>query len=271
MNSYEKYIVLFDEYGTATFKENSESDIFAGTSILYRAEDEQQIFDSLDEFLRFSRKKPLKNKDINNERAIRIANALCATNIQIVFKYLNLRDKNYQDVISNYELIGNFARKIVRGIRGRKISQILHHEILNNCIMGIIGNHLEHILQGRLQYEIFIDNLSIPNSDRHLSLNYGAESLQHHIQDLANKFDKIVKILIPEIQLLDTDSKRKRLIDAISSVFSRAFDKKHKQFSEDALKTLEQGFGNDFEYEDITIPETEFIARLTNEFAAQKF
>ncbi|MCI0697222.1 hypothetical protein L0337_35115 [candidate division KSB1 bacterium] len=272
METVERFIILFDEAGTPTFKEESETDIFAGIAILYPYLREEEIFDTFKETLGFSRKAPLKAQNISERRAQEIANLACDKLPMIVFNYVELRNNAFAKTILDYESLVSFGRKIVRGAKPRKVSQILHSRLLDNCVHKCILNHLEHETQGNFQYDISIDNWSIPKDDQSIELDHRATSFKKATQLLLNKCHKNINISIPEIKLLKKDGSRKRLIDAMASITSRAFfARNHPRFSEKPFRILEGYLGRSFECNNITNDEILFIKQMIQKFANEHF
>lgn len=74
--SSEKLIVLFDEYGTPTLRQDRESEFFIGVGACYKNSDELIIFDQIEGLIGLQNKKPLKNNRISIGRAIKIAEVL---------------------------------------------------------------------------------------------------------------------------------------------------------------------------------------------------
>lgn len=272
METVERFIVLFDEAGTPTFKEKSEADIFAGIAILYPYLREKDVFDAFKKTLGFSRKGPLKTKDISERRAQEIANLACDKLSIIVFNYVELRNNEFAKTIQDYESLVSFGRKIVRRAKPRKVGQILHARLLDNCVHKCIINHLEHETQGNFQYDISIDNWAIPEDDQYIELGYRATSLKKTTQRLLNKLHRNVNISIPEIRLLEKDGERKRLIDALASITSRAFfARNHPRFSEEPLRILQSHLGRSFECLNITNDEILFTKQMIQKFANEHF
>ncbi|MCH7519535.1 MAG: hypothetical protein IH964_10995, partial [Candidatus Dadabacteria bacterium] len=68
-------IVLFDEFGTPSFKDINTNNYFMGVSALYELDKEEDILNALDQSMGLSKSKPLKNDKIGKQRAITISNA----------------------------------------------------------------------------------------------------------------------------------------------------------------------------------------------------
>ncbi len=61
--------VLFDEFGTPTFRTDRESDYFLGVGVVYPREVEDDLFKQADELFGLSNRNPLKNSRIAVPRA----------------------------------------------------------------------------------------------------------------------------------------------------------------------------------------------------------
>jgi len=260
-------IVLFDEFGTPTFNQKGESDIFAGIAVLYNLEEESDIFSNLKDVLSLESSKPHKSRTINNIKAVKIAKIASSNLNQIVFNYIELNNKLYIDTIENYEKVISFGRKIYRGVKPRKVSQIMHSRLLDNCIHKCIMNHLDGKSNTAYQYKIYLDNWAIPNCDKHIELEQRVESLEKYTQHLLDGSNKNVKIIIPAINLLVKDNNRKRLIDGMMSIISRAFfNTNHPRFTKLPLNKLQSILGKKIKISNITNDEIEFINELIVEF-----
>lgn len=210
-------IVLFDESGTPTINNDSRTDWFLGVSVRYEEADEEMIFEKSRDIFYLSKSSPVKNDGINNLRAIKMALLLIDLPLHICVSKIDLSNSIFREHITSYESFGNIARSTYRGIRNRPIAQIIHTHILDHCLFNTIESHV-NVKNEESIFKIFIDNWSIPKNDIDTSLKYRASSLQRQISSLKNK-----TIAIHPINLLIKDSKRKRFIDSIASIVSRAY------------------------------------------------
>ena len=108
--------------------------------------------------------KPLKNRQISNERAIRIATSLCNLPIKMVVCEIDLNNQIFIETLKQYAESSNQIRIRERAVKERPIAQIIHSKILSNCLFEIITLCLEQN-QSKNGFSIFIDNWSIPQSD----------------------------------------------------------------------------------------------------------
>src|SRR5262245_13982879 len=109
--TFEKTIILFDEYGTPTFKEDRENEFFLGVSVSYKLSDEERIFNQVASLIGLQNIKPLKNNRISNERAVQIAEALKKLPLFVVVVAINLSDENLIKTVSEYHDVGDKIRE----------------------------------------------------------------------------------------------------------------------------------------------------------------
>jgi len=212
----EKIIVLFDEYGTPTLRQDRESEFFIGVGACYKNSDELIVFHQIEGLIGLQNKKPLKNNRISTERAIKIAELLIQLPIFLVAVTIDLSNTDFIETVTEYKHISNQIRKKERNIKERPIAQLVHSKILSNCLFESITLCLENS-QAIKRFEIFIDAWSIPSKDIALYLNFRTESLSTHISNL------FPNVVVQHIQLLEDDTKRKRFIDSVTSVVSRKY------------------------------------------------
>jgi hypothetical protein len=212
----DKIIVLFDEYGTPTLRQDRESRIFIGVGACYKNSDELMIFHQIEDLIGLQNKKPVKNNRLPPERAVKIAQELKQLPIFFVVVTIDLSNIDLIETVTEYQRISNQIRKKERNIKERPIAQIIHSKILSNCLFESITLCLENS-QDLKTFEIFIDAWSIPAKDIPLYLNFRTESLSRHISDL------FPNVTVQHIQLLKDDTKRKRFIDSVTSVVSRKY------------------------------------------------
>ena len=255
-----KVLVLFDEFGSPTFDKGNNT--FVGVAVLYEHSEECEIFNSLKELMGLSNSKPLKNDRISKGRAIRIAKEIAHQNIKVNVKYLNLTNTTLREYTKTYTVFGNFSRKLWRGIEGRKDAHFLHSQVLQSCLFDIISRYTAISTIQKHHIEIIVDDWSYPKTDTHIVLDYSAENLQKHIQELINNHDNSdTTVTIEPIQFFGpTNSPRATFIDVLTSVISRSFvDKSNVKFDTQPLVELSKELVDDFVVEDITISTIEFI------------
>jgi len=214
--SSEKIIVLFDEYGTPTLRNDRENKVFIGVATCYKNSDELNIFYEISELIGLQNNRPLKNNRITAERAIEIAKKIKQLPIFYVVVTIDLSNTDLIETVTEYQHISNQIRKKERNIKERPVAQIIHSKILSNCLFESITLCLENS-QDLKTFEIFIDAWSIPAKDVPLYLNFRTESLSRHISDL------FPNVTVQHIQLLEEDTKRKRFIDSVTSVVCRKY------------------------------------------------
>ncbi len=135
--------------------------------------------------------------------------------------------------------------------------------MLDTCLFQSIVNDLEKKSNKNCHYELFIDNWSFPKNDDEISLEYRSESLEQKIQALLSKLNKGIKISISHLNVLKEDSKRKRFIDVLASIVSRAYLKpNHERASEDPIEVLANLSGSNFREDDITAYEVQFMKKF---------
>lgn len=260
-----KIVVLFDEFGTPTFKNTNTSEFFLGVSALYEFSEEAKIFNALNTHMGLSNSKSLKNNRIDNKRANDIAQETINHNLRITAKYLNLSNPilhNYTDV---YMKFGNFSRKLWRGVKERKDVHFLHSQILETCLFDIISRYVEGNVVGRYHFEICIDDWSYPETDTHIILEYSAESLQKHIQAFIYEYITTeTEIIIEPIKFFGSiKNRRESFIDSLTSIISRSFlDNSNSKFDDQPVRELKKGLGSNFVLHDITADTINFINEM---------
>lgn len=214
--SSEKIITLFDEYGTPTFRQDRENELFIGVGVSYKYSDEGIIFHQIKDLIGLQNKKPVKNNRISTERVITIAEILKQLPLFLVVVAIDLSNRDLIETVTEYHCISNQIRKKERDIKQRPIAQIIHSKVLSNCLFESITLCLENS-PSLNKFDVFIDNWAIPTEDISLYLNFRTESLSRHISKL------FPNIAVQPIQLLEDDTKRKRFIDSVASVISRNY------------------------------------------------
>ena len=251
IENHNNIIVLFDEHATPVFGPSRQKDYFVGVGVTYNLKDEKQIFSACDELCGLGNAKPLKNHKIRNSRAVEISKLLIKRPVQIVISKLDLTDKNFEDKVNLYEELGNFMRPIHRDVSGRRQAHILHSRILDPALFESISRYLEYVPKSSI-FEIYIDNWSLPDSDKEIVLEYTSESLEKKITELHNDFFPNISITARSLELLVVDTSRKRFVDVVTSVVSRAIPLNSKISSEEPLKIIlsnPQNFDKDFTQE----------------------
>ncbi len=101
--SSEKIIVLFDEYGTPTLRQDRESEFFIGVGACYKNSDELIIFHQIEGLFGLRNKKPLKNNRISTERAIKISKELKQLPIFLVVVTIDLSNIDLIETVTEYQ------------------------------------------------------------------------------------------------------------------------------------------------------------------------
>ncbi len=232
-------IILFDEQGTPTFNIERETDFFLGIGAAYDESIEKSIFDSISELFGLKKSKPLKNRNISSSKAVEISKVLSSLPILIDIAFMDLSNSKFHKIVTEYEEKSSAKRNNVRRVRKRPISQILHTFILDGVLFELIAKSIQKYSYISI-VKIYMDNWSMPKSDKGIALKYRSESLQKNIRNVLTKIGIVENsIEVKPIQLLQKDSYRKRFIDVIASVVSRAFlERSNKRFSEEPLKNI---------------------------------
>jgi len=252
--------ILFDEFGTPTFEKDKETTAFGGIAVSYYERTEEEIFAKCDSLFSLSTKRPRKNRTLSKERAIRIADMVSTLPVGIVVNVVDLTNKEFRATAKVYERLSNAERTKHRKVREQPFAQYLHGRILDNCVLKCISNHAiqESIFESI--YKIYVDNWAIKKADIEIFIELRADSLERNIQRLLTKLGTDTKIKVPPLSLLDVDSKRKRFIDILASVISRAFmDESHDRYSEVPLTRMRASSGSRFEFDDVTREEIRFM------------
>lgn len=237
MEDHNNIIVLFDEHATPVFGPSRQKDYFVGVGVTYNLQDEKQIFSACESLFGLGNAKPLKNQRIGTSRAVEISKLLIKLPIQIVISKLDLTDKNFEDKVNVYEELGDFMRSIHRDVSGRPLAQILHSRILDPALFESISRYLEYVPKNSI-FEIYIDNWSFPESDKEMILQDTSKSLEEKITELHNAFFPNISITARSLELLVVDTSRKRFVDVVTSVVSRAIPLNSKISSEEPLNII---------------------------------
>ena len=264
-----KIVVLFDEFGTPTFKNNNTSDFFLGVAALYELSDEDKIFNALDGHMGLSNTKSLKNGRIKVARANEIAKEIVKHDVKINAKYLDLTNPLLHHYTEFYTKFGNFSRNLWRRVKDSKDAHFLHSQILEDCLFDIISRFIEDNTPGKYRFEICIDDWSYPTTDRNIVLEYSPQSLQKHIQEFINgSIIKDAVIIIEPIKFFGSiNIRRESFIDALTSIISRSFiDRDNNKFDLQPLNELIKGIGNNIVIEDITVATINFTHETIYKF-----
>lgn len=222
-------VVLFDESGTPTIKDDPRTDWFLGVGIAYEQSAEEMIFARCKDAFGLAKSRPLKNNGIGNSRAVCIAKILADLPVSLFVSRVNTADLKYRETIVDYEDFGNKVRQKFRQVRERPVAQIIHSHILDYCLFHLITGYFEQG-GGDAAFTVFIDNWSIPEKDIDISRSFRVESLYERISSLHRRFPAEGQLVsIKSLELLTEDSSRKRFVDVVASIFSRAYLKRDSQ------------------------------------------
>jgi hypothetical protein len=253
-------ITLFDEYGTPTLRQDRENEIFVGVAVSYKNSDEKIVFDNLEKLICLNKSKPLKNSQISTEKAIKIAEKITHLPIYIATVTINLSNQEFVEAVTEYHRISNEIRNCKRKIKDRPIAQIIHSKVLSNCLFEAITLCLE-TSSNINEFNVFIDNWSIPDKDVSIYLKNRSESLSRKISMLFPNVD------IKPIELLVQDTKRKRLIDSVTSVVSRNYyNISNNKYSSEPFYFLFSTESINSINIDITKKETGLMNKMLNDF-----
>ena len=249
-------ITLFDEYGTPTLRQDRENEIFVGVAVSYRKSDEKKVFENVRNLIGFNKSKPLKNAQISTRKAIQIAETLISLPLYLSVVTIDLSNRAFIETIIKYHQISNEIRNCERKIKDRPIAQIIHSKVLSNCLFEAITLCLE--TSSKLnEFNVFIDNWSIPAKDISIYLKYRSESLSKNIRKLFPNVD------VKPIELLEQDTKRKRFIDFVTSVVSRNYhNETSDKYSNEPFNILFSSKSIHTINKDITEKETEMMNKM---------
>ncbi|HEX3033888.1 MAG TPA: hypothetical protein VHT73_01990 [Thermodesulfobacteriota bacterium] len=249
-NFERQIIILFDEQGTPTFRPDRETDYFLGVAVSYELYNEKEIFNTCNRLFGLSNNRPLKNRQISNSRAEEISDLIIQLPIQAVVRSLSLSNHEFQQVMTLYEELGNLLRRKHRQIRERPLAQILHSNILDECIFNSMVNNMERYPSNSI-FSAYIDDWSISRNDIKIYLEYRSQSIEDRVNSLFEKFNMDCRIVFSPISLLNEDSPKKRLIDVFTSAISRSFLRdNNERFSKVPLQKILTIENN--QYEDFT-------------------
>jgi hypothetical protein len=218
---YER-IVLFDEQGTPTFRNDRETNLFLGVTAIYNPINEVMIFDSCKELFGLDNCSPVRNNEIGRKRANDISDLLITLPIEIMIASINLDNIELQNSVILYENLGTVIRNKYRGIKGRPLAHFLHSHILSECLFESIRGNVESE-KHNITYSIFIDAWSMPKSDKRTYVIERPKSIETNMNKLFAYRGFPFRVKLSPISLLDKDNTKKRFIGIIASIISRAF------------------------------------------------
>lgn len=221
----EKIIYLFDESGRAILSP-TDPHIFLGVGVLYDESNEDYLFKTCNELFCLSTKDPLKNIKISNELALTIAQKIVELKIPIVCTWIDLNNKNLITTIKScIDLLVELKKyHYLRGSR-RKKAHYLHDKILDKNIFQIL-DFLSNINDVTIRLKPYIDMWPIPRLEKNVKLISRSNSIEEKIKEITRYFEQNISFKVDEFKLLkNPKNKRKRFIDIITSIVTRAFIK----------------------------------------------
>ena len=215
--------VLFDESGTPLIFGKYRFDWFLGCGVRYEQSAETEIFARCNETVGLSKNKPLKNNRISIDRVIRVARVLMDLPLSINVSGIDTTDPEYRRIVKNYRHFAKKARATQRPVvHDRSTGPIIHAHVLDHCLFHSISGCFE--ARGRdTHVSVFIDNWSVPGNDVDVYFEERAGTLNLSISSLCSRHHLGRPLSIRRIEMLKDDTNRKRFVDVVTSVFSRAF------------------------------------------------
>lgn len=233
-------VILFDESSEPVISDDYRTDWFIGVGVAYEKSDEEIIFSKSKAHFGLMNSKPLKNDRISNNRVIKIIKVLEDLPVSIYVSGVNTANPILRKVIGDYECFGEKNRLKFRKVRKRPIPQIIHSQVLDHCLFNLIVSYFED-RGSEAAFDVFIDNLSIPENDIYISLEHRATSMFNKIWSLCSDFAQGRLISIAPLELLSKDSSRKRFVDVVASTFNKAYLKpNYKKYSIEIVEILKK-------------------------------
>ncbi|MCH7733371.1 MAG: hypothetical protein IIB44_12840 [Candidatus Marinimicrobia bacterium] len=258
-------ILLFDEHGTPTFRDDRESDYFVGVGVSSNLVYWDRIINECRSLFGLDNSRPVKNRNLGLSRINTISSLLLTLPITWVVIVLDLSNEDLIRVINLYNEYGNELRRHHRGIRGRPVAQILYQQIINHVIFESIQRDIE-LNPIDTNFNIYIDNWSIPINDRTTMIDLMRSSMEARTNEITTSYFPNASVTINNYELLIEDSHKKRFIDIITSVASRAFFPESDERYSSQVDTIITSNQSIF-YEDITSTTTEFLIDFMNRTA----
>ena len=233
--------VLFDESGTPQIFGKYRREWFLGCGVWYEQPVKTDIFARCNDAFGLSRNRPMKNNRISTDRAIRIARVLMDLPLSISVSGIHTTDPEFRRIVKNYKRFEKKARATHRPeVRDRSIGQIIHSHLLDHCLFHSISGYFE-AGGSDAHVSVFIDNWSPPNNDVGAYLKERVAALHRSISPNCLKHHIGRPISIRRIELLRDDTFRKRFVDVVASVVSRAYLKTdNPRFSREPFDILQE-------------------------------
>lgn len=263
----EEVIILFDEHGTPTFRPDRESTLFLGVGLTYKLSDENNIFTTSNQLFGLSNIRPVKNRQLSLSRVNHIGTLLTSLPVEWTIISLDLSNADLQRVVNLYEEYGNLLRDRHRGVRERPAAQILYTQVFNHVLFSAIHNHIEHNPH-TLVFSVFIDNWSFSQNDRNIAIDINRDSMEQRTKEVVESFFENVTISLNNYVILITDSDRKRYIDVVASVTSRAYlPTTDSRFSDQINSLLRNSSQRHIYTDDITQITIDFLTTMMDQTA----
>jgi len=263
----EDLIILFDEHGTPTFREDRESQIFIGVGATFKASDREHIFDLSRALFGLDNNKPLKNRHLGITRINDIGSLITNLPITLMVTYLDLSNPDLQRIATLYEDYGNLLRDRHRGVSERPVSHILYKQVLDHSLFYSVQHAIEkNPVDSNIR--IYLDDWSISPDDVHIVLDLNRESMELRSNEAVEQFFN-VKISLDNFKVLVNDCDNKRYIDVITSVSSRAFlDSSDDRYSE-TIKSIFFGNSDQIYVDDITTATSDLLTKVMDQTARE--
>lgn len=266
----EEIIILFDEHGTPTFRPDRESRFFIGVGLTYKVRDQDNIYTASDSLFGLSNIRSVKNRQLGLSRINRIGTLLTSLPIAWTIILLDLSNPDLQRVVNLYEEYGNLLRNQHRGVGERPVAQILYQQVLDHVLFTAIQKSIEHN-PNNSNFSIFLDNWSFSPDDLGIALDLNRESMERRSNEVVEQFFNNVTISLDNFDILVTDSDKKRYVDVIASVTSRAYlpssDKRYSAHIDSILKN--ENYSQIY-IEDITQTTIDFLTMMMDQTARGK-
>ena len=265
MTEQSEIIVLFDEFGTPSFQDNSTNNFFVGVCTIYELSKEQEIFNAVDNLMGLSNTNPLKNNRITKNRARNISQIACTQPIEITAFYIDLQVQELHETTNLHMQFSDIERRLARGItKERKEANFFHSQLLNDCLSYILISFIMKRKEN-FNFQIFIDDCTYPEPDRIIALEDSTKFLKNRIyQNIIDDLKLDISINIENIMLLtDANSKRKRFIDVLTTVCSRSFlDESNPKYDREPLNILSTGLRDRFMVQSDTAEMINFMKNM---------
>lgn len=265
----DELIILFDEHGTPTFRTDRESHFFIGVGITYKISDQDNIFTTDRKLFGLDNNKPVKNGGLSLSRIDSIGSLITNMPIDWTIILLDLSNSDLQRVVTLYEEYSNLLRSQHRGVRERSVAQILYQQVLDHALFSSIQNSIERN-PINTNVSIYLDNWAFSPEDLWIVLDLNRESMEQKSNEVIEQFFN-VKISLNNFEIFVNDSDKKRYIDVITSVTSRAFmSTSDDRYSKNIKSILDSKDNHQIYIDDITQNTVNFLTKVMDQTARGK-